>query len=913
MPFPPVINVATLPGSDGFRIEGAAFNDGTGWSVTGPGDTDGDGFDDVVIGAPFYDVPDAYNAGAVRVVFGRDLQVGENVTFRQRRDELWQLPLVGEDANANVGRGVASLGDLDGDGFADFAASTATTNAIRTYGGYELHSPGAIVWGKLKADPAPVANVLVSETSPVAYRYGYSYFTDTNGEHAFGDGFHEACGGLCLGSYGEFYSGLEGGLFLGSLNQLDPDLKAPKTHEVVLSLDRQLGPDLVVPLWVNGDAPNDGAGRSSAALKDFNGDGRVDLAMGAPGNGAGGSDAGAVYIVFGQATLADRDVTGLASRPAEGLVIIGENAGDLAGEDVANCGDFNGDGFSDLIIGARRNGQGGADAGAAYVIFGRPGPGATIDLGTLGTAGFKIVGEDGGDQAGTSVSGAGDVNGDGFADIVIGAPNAGPNAGRAYVIFGRATTPGEIDLTNLAAADGFRIDAEFSNDALGRSVASAGDVNGDGYDDILVGAPFAFIYGTGGAGAAYVIYGRPTSASTVNSIGDDVLAGTASDDMIDAALGGTDSANGGAGNDGIYFGANLDDGDRADGGNGTNDQVGLEGDYWGANALLLEATMFDRLEVLAVLPGFDYDITTVDANVPSGGLLTVFAGQLGADDRLTFDGSAETNGAFRVFGGLGDDIVTTGAGDDSIYFGPDAFDPASDRIDGGEGNDELGLDGHYTITLDGTAIRNIEIILFLPGVDGDRSDYAITLADTLIEAGRTVIFEARELETGLDIDGVLESDGKLWVYGTNQVDTMIGGARDDWFLGGLGGDVLNGRAGANTYFYSQAAESSAASYDRVVGFDDGVDHLDLPFAVDGFGRSETGVRDPATMGATREAAVFTLAVRHAAVFTASGGDQIGRTFLVIDANGIEGYQADGDYLIEFIAPISPLDNVAMFN
>ena len=129
----------------------------------------------------------------------------------------------------------------------------------------------------------------------------------------------------------------------------------------------------------------------------------------------------------------------------------------------------------------------------------------TLHLSALTAAqGFRVQGDAFGDRAGCSVASAGDVNGDGLDDVIVGAPygrDGGYDAGQAYVIYGRTDTRGRIDLGALSVADGFVIQGDRDSDRAGSSVASAGDMNGDGLDDMLVGASSA------DAGKAYVIYG----------------------------------------------------------------------------------------------------------------------------------------------------------------------------------------------------------------------------------------------------------------------------------------------------------------------------------------------------------------------------------------------------------------------
>src|SRR5262249_46315067 len=159
---------------------------------------------------------------------------------------------------------------------------------------------------------------------------------------------------------------------------------------------------------------------------------------------------------------------------------------------VGAAGDVNGDGFDDLILGEQRAGG----TGAAYVVFGKSRFAGAIPLGALdGTDGLKLTGELPADYAGSAVSGAGDVNGDGFDDVIIGARAAGGSArGAAYVFFGKSRftdTPAagfSIGLGTLDGTDGFKLAGAANFDLTGTSVGAAGDVNGDGFADVIVGA-----------------------------------------------------------------------------------------------------------------------------------------------------------------------------------------------------------------------------------------------------------------------------------------------------------------------------------------------------------------------------------------------------------------------------------------
>lgn len=261
----------------------------------------------------------------------------------------------------------------------------------------------------------------------------------------------------------------------------------------------------------------DFSGAAVRSAGDINGDGRADFIIGAPfAESNRGSSAGESYVIFGRAGGFGAQLNLANLSGADGFVVRGNAAGDGLGYAVSGAGDINGDGIADLIVSARdADGGGDTDSGVTYVVFGHTGAfTAGLEVGTLnGTNGFAIVGIDAGDQSGYSVSAVGDINGDGRADLIIGAPNGDPggrsNAGEAYVVFGRSGGFGAtLDLGTLNGTNGFVINGAAAGDATGWSVSAAGDVNGDGRADLIIGALYADPGGRMSAGQAFVVYGR---------------------------------------------------------------------------------------------------------------------------------------------------------------------------------------------------------------------------------------------------------------------------------------------------------------------------------------------------------------------------------------------------------------------
>jgi hypothetical protein len=239
------------------------------------------------------------------------------------------------------------------------------------------------------------------------------------------------------------------------------------------------------------DSGDPDAGGRPRYLGDVNGDGIGDFAVGDPDatNPSTGTVTGAVYVVFGRPG-ASASATNLTGGAFGGYVIYGAATGDQFGASLDGAGDINGDGHADLVIGAPGAGSG---AGAAYVIYGQSGD-SPVDVGSLGTQGYAITGAGTGAELGFSVAGLGNVSGDGVPDVAIGAPGRNSSAGTVFIVAGLAT-PTAVDLGGLvvlvsttpyqyARGGGWSEISGTAGQQLGLAVAGVGDFNGDGHRDL---------------------------------------------------------------------------------------------------------------------------------------------------------------------------------------------------------------------------------------------------------------------------------------------------------------------------------------------------------------------------------------------------------------------------------------------
>jgi hypothetical protein len=422
--------------------------------------------------------------------------------------------------------------------------------------------------------------------------------------------------------------------------------------------------------WVL-DGTEPGA-RAASALNgdcDVNGDGNLDVLIGAIG--AGPSDQGMVFVVFGTASGAAPP----SSLNNAGLRITGELSGDAAGASIACAGDVNADGFDDVLIGAPfADAPGVLNAGVAYLVYGSENLPSTMGL---GTAGMRINGIISGQKLGAVLAAGGDINGDGYTDLLLTAPNfnsSATNPGQAYVIFGNASLPATFDLHALNGSNGFAVrSTESSTLSLGKAVA-IGQVNGDNFPDVVLGTPGAAPGGVSSAGSVFVVYGHSGAfpaqigLNTLNgsngfAIHSAIAAGNAGgslsfvsdfngDQRADLVIGAPGAANGlsAIGHGYILFGAmsfasnfNLS---GLNGNNGLSLTSATAGDVLGASVAGLYDINGDGLgEVLFGAPGLDMGMQD------SGGAYVVFGRSIGVPANLAL-GTLNGSNGFRIQGAV---------------------------------------------------------------------------------------------------------------------------------------------------------------------------------------------------------------------------------------------------------------------
>lgn len=423
-----------------------------GYSVSIAGDVNGDGISDVIIGAPYYD--------GVQIDCGRAFAFYGSPNGLSLTANWSQTGVIGNQINSDFGICVSTIGDINNDGYADVAVGAPNYDVSGNKGGVFIYkgSPNGLT--------ALSATIFPSDNYYNSFGFSVASAGDVNGD-GFGD--------LIIGS--PFYS-------LDYLNEGKAYL--------------YYGNSGVSPLFSGwskkGNSVNAFLGNSVASAGDINGDGYADVLTAAYRYTDDQSEEGRVFLYNGSPS----GLLNSASWSADGNFAYAQ-----FGTSAATAGDVNGDGYNDVIIGAPSydfNNIG----GRAYLYYGNysglsTSPGWTAQAGLTGQANASF---------GASVGCAGDVDGNGIADVLVGAPyyhNGVSNTGRVYVYQGFGT--------GLSAAPNWTYTPSSGNYQFGASVSTAGDINGDGYSDIIIGEP-AYTNVQVNKGKAYVFNGSSSGLQT---------------------------------------------------------------------------------------------------------------------------------------------------------------------------------------------------------------------------------------------------------------------------------------------------------------------------------------------------------------------------------------------------------------
>jgi len=524
-PLPQVVELAELNavGSlDGITFTGSSAFENLGAGISGIGDINADGFADIAIGSPASD-PNGNDSGAVYVLFGRQGTFPETL-LPGDFDGTLGLVINGVDANFFSGREVAAAGDINGDGIDDLALSAPLAFTGTFSGAGETY----VIFGRDDAGfPATIELSDLNGTGPNATpgitirgaaAIDQSGFSIDAGGDINNDGVDDLLIGVANADIET--GGSNRGQVIILYGQDDGSLPA-----IVELMDLNgVGANAAAGVRINGFNDNERIGGRVRGVGDVNGDAIDDILI---ANSTNSQSEFFNYLVYGSATLPDAidlaELNGSGMQAVTGATIVCAHP---CFESVGAVGDFNADGVKDFAIGETFASINGISSGRASIVFGSSNLPASIHLAELNgssmtaTSGVQVNGAAMFDFAGNAISPAGDFNGDGFDDVLVAASRGDTSlteSGISYVLFGGPPNAGQqvielsqFDQPGVDAVNGMQMNGVMVQDRSGEQVNAAGDLNGDGREDLLISTINADRNGLDDAGEAYVVFGIPS-------------------------------------------------------------------------------------------------------------------------------------------------------------------------------------------------------------------------------------------------------------------------------------------------------------------------------------------------------------------------------------------------------------------